>query len=493
MQWSPSEGEVGRWRRYGRSSRGGGGFEQNHGVAGVVYILQNDGFKEGFYKLGCSRRSGHARAFDLNSDANTGTPGSFKCIFQQDTLDCGRAEQFVFQRLHLFRRGKRGQEFFEVDLELARRTIISVCADVDATHVVASPPAPQPPPKVTAPPVTSPSRAQYVQPVSSPQEKKSSNAGTWIFGVVFLAFVVWVNQPKSRTDTHAPPPPAYTNSPAPAAPDSSPRVAAAVQRVPQAVYKAPPKAPTTDEPTALALIDQNAPPGEARNTYPQERRYTKEELQSIESVCSTAKYTQGPAAYRECQERQRATLVGTEAIELTGLSRDDLISINSACSTAKYVQGPLALDKCLRRNIEQLASAPQVNIASLTRDERTSIESACSTAKHVEGPASYKRCLDRQMQGMDGQERADLAGLNRGELQSAESACSTAKHTQGPAAYNKCLVLKVAELARVPPVDLTGLSRGDLQSLESVCSTDKYLRGPAAYRTCLARHLATLR
>ena len=133
--------ELGTWQ-YGRGSDGGG-FDQNIGVAGVVYILSNDGLKEGYYKIGCSRRSGYARAFDLNVDANTGTPGSFKCVFEQRTLDCGRAERLVFERLRKHRRGKFGQEFFEIELDLARQTISSVCADVDSTYVAPSQPAPR--------------------------------------------------------------------------------------------------------------------------------------------------------------------------------------------------------------------------------------------------------------------------------------------------------------------------------------------------------------
>src|SRR5262252_7224846 len=96
----------------------GGGFDQNIGVAGVVYILSNDGFREGYYKIGCTRRSGHARAFDLNVDASTGTPGSFRRVFEHRTVDCGRAERLVHARLREHRRGKWGQEFFEIELDL---------------------------------------------------------------------------------------------------------------------------------------------------------------------------------------------------------------------------------------------------------------------------------------------------------------------------------------------------------------------------------------
>ena len=106
-------------------------YEQNHGVSGVVYILTNPGLREGFLKIGCSRYSGKKRAEDLNLKANTGTPGTFKCIYEKKTQDCGRAEQEVFKILAKFRRGKKYQEFFEVSSELARNTIDNVCNKID--------------------------------------------------------------------------------------------------------------------------------------------------------------------------------------------------------------------------------------------------------------------------------------------------------------------------------------------------------------------------
>lgn len=116
-------------QRY-RSS--GNSFTQCVGKPGVVYILKNDGLKPGFFKIGCSTRSGEARSRDLNFDANTGTPGIFECVFQYRTQDCGTAEQRVFKVLHLHRKGKRGQEFFEIDFELAKKTILEMCVSVDA-------------------------------------------------------------------------------------------------------------------------------------------------------------------------------------------------------------------------------------------------------------------------------------------------------------------------------------------------------------------------
>jgi len=101
------------------------------GKPGVVYVLENDGLRHGWLKIGCSTRSGIARALDLNADANTGTPGAYRCVYQVRTVDCGTAEQEVFARLSAHRRGKWGQEFFEVDLALAKEAIRMVCSAVD--------------------------------------------------------------------------------------------------------------------------------------------------------------------------------------------------------------------------------------------------------------------------------------------------------------------------------------------------------------------------
>ena len=106
-------------------------YDQNIGRPGVVYILTNPGLREGYVKIGCSRYSGKKRADDLNLKANTGTPGTFKCIYEKKTQDCGKAEQEVFKILARYRRGKKYQEFFEVSIDLAKKTIVEVCNRID--------------------------------------------------------------------------------------------------------------------------------------------------------------------------------------------------------------------------------------------------------------------------------------------------------------------------------------------------------------------------
>ena len=112
-----------------RRRRSSGNYNQNDGVRGVVYILRNEAFKETWLKIGCSRHSGHVRARDMNREASTGLPAHHVCVFEVETLDCGRAEKNVHSTLARYRKGR--QEFFEVDIEIAKSAIVSCCSQID--------------------------------------------------------------------------------------------------------------------------------------------------------------------------------------------------------------------------------------------------------------------------------------------------------------------------------------------------------------------------
>ncbi len=51
-------------------------------------------------------------------------PANYRCIFEYHTADCGRAEIAVHRRLNTYRKGKWGQEFFEVLLEKVKSIIM---------------------------------------------------------------------------------------------------------------------------------------------------------------------------------------------------------------------------------------------------------------------------------------------------------------------------------------------------------------------------------
>lgn len=118
-----------RHRRKRESSYGN--FDQNDGKPGVVYILTNEAFIKNYHKIGQTTYSGAHRAFDLNEKAGTGLPKKHVCVFECRTVDCGRAEKLVHERLKNYRQGY--QEFFLVDFEIAKAAVIEACQSIDAS------------------------------------------------------------------------------------------------------------------------------------------------------------------------------------------------------------------------------------------------------------------------------------------------------------------------------------------------------------------------
>lgn len=179
------------------------------------------------------------------------------------------------------------------------------------------------------------------------------------------------------------------------------------------------------------------------------------------------------------------------------LSSAEAASLEAVCSTDKYVNGPAAYRACVDRQKAALAAGVRrPNLSALSSAEQQSIEAACSTDKYVNGPAAYNHCLAHQLSAMSGQgsRRPDLSRLSNSERQSIEAACSTDKYVNGPAAYNRCLNTQLAALDQQGGgPDLSRLSTADRRSIESACSTDKYVNGPAAYNRCLSQQLARLR
>lgn len=99
---------------------------------GYIYLLLNDAFKDGWVKIGKTRRSGRARADEMNAAARTGLPKLHRCVLEVETLDCDRAETAVFARLAPYRQGQ--QEFFVVEISLAEQVIREECSKV--THEI---------------------------------------------------------------------------------------------------------------------------------------------------------------------------------------------------------------------------------------------------------------------------------------------------------------------------------------------------------------------
>jgi hypothetical protein len=102
-----------------------------HGVPGNVYILRNSGLKEGVVQIGLSRRSGWAKALELNRDKANIIPGSFECVFELRAQDGGGAMEAIMQTLQNNRCGRREQDFFEIDLHRAEAIITQCVRDAD--------------------------------------------------------------------------------------------------------------------------------------------------------------------------------------------------------------------------------------------------------------------------------------------------------------------------------------------------------------------------
>lgn len=121
---------------FSRSTRAGRGgyrksqYTQNYGKPGVVYVLENDAFPH-LLKIGQSTRSGAARAKELNQESGTGSPGYFRVLFEQRTIDCGRAEHHAHNALAASRFRK---EYFRVSLDVAKKAVIEACEHFNQTE-----------------------------------------------------------------------------------------------------------------------------------------------------------------------------------------------------------------------------------------------------------------------------------------------------------------------------------------------------------------------
>lgn len=259
------------------------------------------------------------------------------------------------------------------------------------------------------------------------------------------------------------------------------------------VRPVPPSASTLSEAAPPVTVAQPAP---TRSAEPVTRRLTANEESSLESACSTAKYSQGPAAYNACRTAKLMELAAQgPAPDLSRLNQAERSSIDSSCSTAKYSGGPAQYNACLSRQLAELrVQGSRPDLSSLNAAELSSIESSCSTAKYSQGPGPYNACLRSKLQELQQQgPRPDLSSLSTAEVSSIESACSTAKYSQGPGPYNACLSRQLAALKlQGGRPDLSSLNSAELTSIESACSMAKYSQGPAAYNSCLSRQLAQL-
>jgi hypothetical protein len=104
---------------------------QMYGMPGIIYILENSGLRPGFYKIGLTRRSGWAKAVELNRDVQNSIPGSYECVFEHRARNCGAALDDILKEIHFCRRWKRDQNFFEIDCNRLQEIIMCSIAQTD--------------------------------------------------------------------------------------------------------------------------------------------------------------------------------------------------------------------------------------------------------------------------------------------------------------------------------------------------------------------------
>jgi hypothetical protein len=96
---------------------------------------------------------------------------------------------------------------------------------------------------------------------------------------------------------------------------------------------------------------------------------------------------------------QAETPEGQQKI-LSGLTRDERESAESSCASAKRTHGTDAYNECLTSQIRELEGVPHVDLSGFSKGDVQLIQSMCSTDKFLKGPAAYRACLARHSLAM---------------------------------------------------------------------------------------------
>ena len=129
------------WSMANGSNGGSRYVEKFYGVPGHIYVARNDAHRDGIYKIGLTTRVDPAtRIKELNKQAHearvTGHIGHLNLVCSYETIDCGRSESTVHEKLAQYRYS-HNREFFELRLEAIQDAIKSVIAEIERTVRVA--------------------------------------------------------------------------------------------------------------------------------------------------------------------------------------------------------------------------------------------------------------------------------------------------------------------------------------------------------------------
>ena len=105
------------------------------GTPGSIYLLENSGLRQGIFRLGATRRSGVAKAMELNREQHSVIPGQYECVFELHAKDCGSALDIIRERLRQFRCNQRNPDFYELDLDAAIDAITGAIAETNSSII----------------------------------------------------------------------------------------------------------------------------------------------------------------------------------------------------------------------------------------------------------------------------------------------------------------------------------------------------------------------
>ncbi|WP_411859307.1 GIY-YIG nuclease family protein, partial [Burkholderia sp. BKH01] len=389
---------------YKKIRRTSGGFQQNHGVSGVVYILTNSGLREGWVKIGCTRRSGAARAMDLNLDANTGTPGAFQCIFERRTKDCGRAEQRVFAKLASQRRGKRGQEFFEISIAQAKQAIEAICDEVDKEILALT--------ERNA--VEAPKRTTIASEAIRPVSSRSDHVGEP------------PRQSGARSPQYGSASGVHTRTDTPPVPATKPRFGRSIWGIVIVgiliwLFNNSEKQPTSPQAPDRDVATAKTSNGEVgRTSSPSDVGAASSSYTSNSEIPSVTRFDHkiNPNALANASNNANVSLANEQVLAQTG-------SPDNSAST------PMGF--------EQAGSEPDLN-RHVTRDGAHQVQSACDPLRPSNDSSAYgNKCLATQPATLSPPEATDLSAVSADDQQSIQSVCGSRRLYAGPAAYNECV------------------------------------------------------
>ncbi|HTD02869.1 GIY-YIG nuclease family protein [Undibacterium sp.] len=380
----------------------------NHGVPGIVYLLANQGLREGVYKIGSTRRSGGSKAMELNRDMHNTIPGSFVCEFEMHTRDAGKALELIFRELQYCHRGRKEQDYFELELDRAKEVIGGACAAVDEDILTRH-------------------RARLDQLRQHDQQGDIELAGDehvaddevpagvfrkaylWMTAAVSMLALValaWVFT--AWTDGNH----LYASNMV-GRQSLSADASAAVQNGFTGTSA------VTFHAVATAQADGSVLPVVAPTTLP---------------VGRTPVHDKYVAILAKLSEQERSA-IGLACLSAGNKNTDGKISAN-------------AFSTCV---MKQLASFDPVKrptgIAALSQDEKSSLEYACLGDRYGKGLVAYHACLSKQLAEFDPAKRPEgMSRLSPARQHNIQTACVQDKYQNGPAAYNQCLSRQLGQL-----------------------------------------------